>query len=325
MSTTPPTALKTPSRSWIWQVTILSVILGVLLALSLQTQHTFAEKGLPPRYSTLATRYFELESVNKDSEKEIVSLRDNVTKLENDLKSSVKNGTGKTQVLALSKQLQDIKLFAGLTPVEGPGVEVVLSDSVKGPELAKQLAGGQDQGQEYQNQLSNFLVHDQDIVGVVNELKQAGAEAISVNGQRIVSTSSIRCVGPIVLINHKPAGGAAPYTITAIGSPRDLEDGLKLPGGYLDTQQLLAYNMVTIHRKDKVRVPEFVGGTQFDYAKPAVVPAKSAKTLKAEDGTTETGDAEPTGAADLPSDSSVSDLKPHFDRPSDAIPAVGGR
>jgi uncharacterized protein YlxW (UPF0749 family) len=279
MSTSPSTALAPASRprTWIWQVTILSVILGVLLALSLQTQHSIASKGLPPRYSALATRYFELESVNKDSEKEIASLRENVTKLENALKSSVRNGTGRTQVLALSKQLQEIKLFAGLTPVEGEGVIVVLSDSTKGPELAKQLAGGQDQGQEYQNQLSNFLVHDQDIVGVVNELKQAGAEAISVNGQRIVATSSIRCVGPICYINHKPTGGAAPYTITAIGSPRELEEGLKLPGGYLDTQQLLAYNMVTIKRKEKARVPEYVGLTQFDYAKPAPPTVSTAK------------------------------------------------
>jgi uncharacterized protein YlxW (UPF0749 family) len=266
------------SRAWVWQLTFLSFILGILLALALQTQHQFSSKGLPPRYSALATRYFELESSNRDSEKEIQNLRDNVTKLENALKASALHGSGRDQILALSKQLQEAKMMAGLTPLEGPGVEVILNDSPKGPELAKQMAGGNDQGADYQNQLSNFLVHDQDIVGVVNELKQSGAEAIAVNGQRIVATSAIRCVGPICYINHKPTGGAAPYDIVAIGSPRDLEGGLKLPGGYLDTQQLLAYNMVTIKRKDKVHVPEFTGSTEFEFAKPAASTALKPKS-----------------------------------------------
>jgi uncharacterized protein YlxW (UPF0749 family) len=260
------------SRPWVFQVTVLSFILGILLALALQTQHLYSSKGLPPRYSALATRYFELESVNRDSEKEIKNLRDNVTRLENAIKSSATRGNDQAMAL-LAKQLQEAKMFAGLTPMVGSGVEVVLSDSPQGSELAKKLAGGNGQGSDYQTQLSNFLVHDQDIIGVVNELKESGAEAIAVNGQRIVATSSIRCVGPTCYINHKPTGGAAPYTIDAIGSPRDLEGGLKLPGGYLDTQQLFAYNMVTIKRLDKIRIPEYTGLTEFEYAKNAPPPA----------------------------------------------------
>jgi uncharacterized protein YlxW (UPF0749 family) len=246
------------------------VLLGVLLALSLRTQHSITSKGLPPRYSALARRYFELESVNKDSEKEIKRLREDATKLENALKASAKSDSGRPQVNALHKQLQEMKVFAGLTPMSGPGVEVVLSDSPKGKEFAKQLAGGNDQGTAFQDQLSNFMVHDQDIVGVVNELKQAGAEAVAVNGQRVVSMTAIRCVGPVVLVNRKTAGGAAPYTVTAVGSARDLENGLKLPGGYLDNQQLLAYNMVTIKRRERIDIPAYDGSTVFDYAKPVL-------------------------------------------------------
>ena len=261
-------------KAWVWQVTLLSILLGILLALSLRTQHNITSKGLPPRYSALARRYFELETVNKDSEKEIKSLREDIGKLENALKASAQTDSGRPQVNALHKQLQEMKAFAGLTEMSGPGVVVVLQDSPKGKELAKQLSGGNDQGVEFQNNLTNFLVHDQDIVGVVNELKQAGAEAIAVNGQRLIANSSIRCVGPIVYINQKAAGGAAPYTITAIGSPRELESGLKLPGGYLDTQQLLAYNMVVVQPKEKVAIPAYDGPMVFDFAKPQPVVKK---------------------------------------------------
>lgn len=279
MSTASPSSPSSQSRDWVWQVTLMSVVLGVLLALSLRTQHFIAAKGLPPRYSALAGRYFELEQTNRDSEKEIHGLRENITKLEAALKASAQNDTGRPQVVALFKQLQEAKQFAGLTPVEGPGVEVILSDAANGKEMAKQLAGGSDQGADFQNQLSNFLVHDQDIVGVVNELKQAGAEAISVNGQRIIATSSIRCVGPICYINRQPTGGAAPYTILAVGSPRDMENGLRLPGGYLDTQQLLAYKMVSIKHRPKVEIPPYDGLTVFRFAKPT--PQKTAKSAPA--------------------------------------------
>ena len=255
--------------AWVSQVTLLSVVLGGLLALCLQTQHRIASKGLPPRYSALAGRYFELELRAKDAESEMKSLRNNVGKLEGALKASAKSNTARPQMDALSKQLQDARSFAGLLPLEGAGIEVVLSDSKKGPELAKERTTGSDQGAAFQGQLSDYLVHDQDIVGTVNELKNAGAEAIAVNGQRIVATSSIRCVGPVCLINRKPVGGAAPYTITAIGSPRDLEQGLKLTGGYLDTQQLFAYGMVAIRRQEKIVIPAYDGPTLYEFAHPA--------------------------------------------------------
>ncbi|MBW3623553.1 MAG: DUF881 domain-containing protein [Armatimonadetes bacterium] len=261
-----------------WQVTLLSVLLVVLLALSLRTLHTITSKGLPPRYSALARRYFELEQVNKDSEKQIIKLRDDVTKLENAVKASAQSDSGRLQVNVLHKQLQEMKTLAGLTPMAGPGVEVILNDSPKAKEFAKQLSGGTDQGASFQDQLSNFMVHDQDIVGVVNELKQAGAEAIAVNGQRVIATTAIRCVGPVVFINGKASGGAAPYTITAIGSARDLEGGLKLPGGYLDQQQLLAYNMVTIKRRDRLEIPAYDGPTMYDYAKPVAEAPTAGKT-----------------------------------------------
>jgi len=80
--------------------------------------------------------------------------------------------------------------------------------------------------------LSSSLMATDVIVQVVNDLKNAGAEAISINGERIVQTSSITCEGIIIKINNKKLG--SPYVIKAIGSAATLETSLNIPGGYLE-------------------------------------------------------------------------------------------
>ena len=79
---------------------------------------------------------------------------------------------------------------------------------------------------------TDVIVHNSDLLQVVNDLKNAGAEAISINGERIVQTSSITCEGIIIKINNKKLG--SPYVIKAIGSAATLETSLNIPGGYLE-------------------------------------------------------------------------------------------
>jgi hypothetical protein len=113
-------------------------------------------------------------------EEEIRQLRQRINELENAFAS----GTKQAQVL--SQSLQEAKMLAGLLEVEGPGIELTLQDSKKrpsgdSPELLPEL----------------YTIHDYDLLRVVNELRQAGAEAISINGQRIVASTAIRCTGPV--------------------------------------------------------------------------------------------------------------------------------
>lgn len=151
----------------------------------------------------------------------------------------------------LKKQLVNANALAGLSDVEGPGVEIVLNDS------KAELIGGNDP--------NLLLVHDEDILMVVSELKAAGAEAISINGQRIIFNSEIRCGGPTINVNS--VRYAPPYIIRAIGDPNTLYAYLKGPeSGYLD---LLEYYglQVSIHKKDRLVVPAYRGSLHLRYVR----------------------------------------------------------
>src|SRR5699024_2632690 len=79
---------------------------------------------------------------------------------------------------------------------------------------------------------ADYLIHDSDLLSVINELRDAGAQALSLNGQRILATSEIRCAGSVVLINGQRV--TAPFVIYAIGDPTTLHNALTMRGGVVD-------------------------------------------------------------------------------------------
>ena len=120
----------------------------------------------------------------------------------------------------LAKKEEEIKAgnkIIGLDEVTGPGITITLSDSKL--DINSVLDP------------NSLIVHDGDILSVINELKNAGAEAISINDQRMVPTTGIICGGNIIDINKEKVG--APFEIKAIGLPEQLA-GLNRPGGYLN-------------------------------------------------------------------------------------------
>ena len=88
---------------------------------------------------------------------------------------------------ALESELYKIKLYAGLLPLVGPGVEVTL-DNTPGAELGY----GENAG---------YIIRDEDLLKVLNDLRGAGAEAIAINGQRILATSQVRLAGNHINVN----------------------------------------------------------------------------------------------------------------------------
>ncbi len=108
---------------------------------------------------------------------------------------------------------------------------------------------------------SDLLIHDGDILSIINELKNAGAEAISINDQRLVPTSSIVCGGNIIEINGEKVG--APFIIKAIGLP-ELLAGLSRPGGYL---QILKDDTIEVDLKmsNKITIPKYSGVLTYKY------------------------------------------------------------
>jgi len=166
-------------------------------------------------------------------------------------------------------ELSQARFLAGLTPVQGPGVVVTLNDSKKAPKIVM------PSGMTPPN-----IIHDTDINQVVNELKAAGAEAIAVNDQRLVATSSVRVAGPTVLINFIPV--VPPFAIEAIGNPKTLAGAMNIPGGI--ATQLKAYDpaMFSVREAENLTLPAYSGGSEPRFARPVsemVNPAR-ARMLK---------------------------------------------
>ncbi|HEX6196907.1 MAG TPA: DUF881 domain-containing protein [Jiangellaceae bacterium] len=109
---------------------------------------------------------------------------------------------------AETERLETLRAAAGLTPVTGPGITVTLNDAP----IPEDGTGDID--------LDLYLVHQQDLEGVINALWAGGAEAMMVEDQRIVSTSSVKCIGPVLYLQQRVY--APPYTVAAIGDPNEL-------------------------------------------------------------------------------------------------------
>ena len=173
-------------------------------------------------------------------------------KLEKDLEEERKEAsTEDTELKNLEEQIKKGNKIIGFTEVKGPGVTLTLSDS-KIP-TGSALVGD----------LNDLLVHDMDVLSVINELKNAGAEAISINDQRVIPTSSIVCGGNIITINGERVG--APFEIKAIGLPEQLA-ALSRPGGYLSI--LSDYGIVTdLKKEESITIPKYSGVIKFEYAK----------------------------------------------------------
>jgi uncharacterized protein YlxW (UPF0749 family) len=179
--------------------------------------------------------------------------RDSLAKEVVDLREKLSNVRKNDQAMAdLQEELQKANMAAGLIPVTGPGIIVTLNDS------ARSLQPGEDP--------NDLLVHDEDILKVTNELKASGAEAISINDERVISMSEIRCAGTTILINSTKI--APPFTIKAIGDPDILQSGILIKGGYVE-QYLKFYGIqVQVLKSKKIKIPAYSGLMKYVYSVP---------------------------------------------------------
>ena len=177
-------------------------------------------------------RYNDLERVQQE--------------LEDERKKSTQNDG------ELEKKEEQIKVankIIGLSEVNGPGVIITLTDSKK----------------DATNVLdpSSLLVHDADVLAIINELKNAGAEAICINDQRIVPTSGIICGGNIIQINGEKVG--APFVIKAIGLPEQLMGALTRQNGYIDILKKASVE-VDLKKTNSINIPKYTGVLTYKYA-----------------------------------------------------------
>lgn len=191
-------------RNWHLSITLVCIILGILLATSFNTQQRNREAINTLRKQDLIKTVRELEKSKARLESEIKDERAQIARYE---ELAAKN---QGILSTYTKELEKVKMAAGLVQEKGPGIIVTLADN---PQYPKDDPNP-----------NNYIIHDYDIRVVVNSLWGGGAKAISVNDQRLISTSAIRCAGTFILINSTRL--SSPYIIKAIGDPERLENAL---------------------------------------------------------------------------------------------------
>lgn len=225
-------------------VTLVSLVLGVMLATQFKVSRN-SGGALPIKRIEETTQILRQVEGERDQLKvEVDSLRKRISEYE---QQAVK-GEGSLEVM--KKELEKLRIAAGFTEVSGSGLIVKLDDSEK----------TQQQG----DNPNLFLIHDDDLLKTINELAAAGAEAISINGQRIISTSEIRCAGPTISVNNTRL--APPYEIRAIGDPATLESSMRMRGGIVETMQFWGIQ-ISMKQEQNLVIPAYVGSLPQQYIK----------------------------------------------------------
>ncbi|GAA1431496.1 DUF881 domain-containing protein [Streptomyces thermospinosisporus] len=142
-----------------------------------------------------------------------------------------------------------VGILSGATPVHGPGVKLVVDDA-KGSS-----AGGEGDPRSASGFSDTGRVRDRDMQRVVNGLWASGAEAVSINGQRLTALSAIRAAGDAILVDNRPL--VPPYTVLAVGDGRNLSDRFQnsADGLYLHALQENYGIRTALSVEDDLRLP----------------------------------------------------------------------
>jgi uncharacterized protein YlxW (UPF0749 family) len=233
--------------SWGWRLLAPAafVLAGALFVASMVTS-----QGTDLR----AGRYDDLNGLANAEARDLAGLRAQTADLTVQV-NRLSKARGSTAARSAEKKVTALSRPVGLTPVHGPGVTISLDDA---PNDALAAAG---------NDVSELIVHQQDIQAVANALWAGGAEAMTLQGQRVVATTGIKCVGNTVVLHGVPY--SPPYRISAIGPV----------GGMLASVNQSPYIQLYLQEVSKglgwdvkvaktLQLPGYDGPTELGYARP---------------------------------------------------------
>lgn len=214
---------------------IMALILTIVMFVQFKTVketditaiETMRETELRTELSSWKSKYDEIVAKLEDTEEKI-----------SNYKEDIENNKEDSQLIA--EELEDTKAYLGYTDVEGEGINIVIKDT------------------------NESQVQSSDLLSLVNELRLAGAEAISINDERIVSTTEIVNVDTrFIIINGKRIVG--PFTIKAIGEKKYLESAISIKGGYID--QIKAKELdIDYSTQDDLKILKYTGEMKLEYA-----------------------------------------------------------
>jgi len=224
---------------------VFSVLTGFFLAIQIRTP----DKSLKLYVSskTLSDLNANIQGELKNGENLRQQLEETQKRIEESTALMAEDGS--EELLLSNQQMAEYyRQISGACDMAGPGVEVVIDDS------ARELHLWED--------VNDVVVHDSDILLVLNDLFAAGAEAVSLNGHRIVSTSAVSCGGYIVHVNGVPE--AKPFRIEAIGDPAALSAAMLSPNSYGSFIKDSVKFQVTV--REEITVPAYSDGDLTSHA-----------------------------------------------------------
>ena len=223
---------------------IVCVVLGAALTVQIRTmQGENSAVAQAFANSELKDSLLEWKEKSENAEKD---LEESIKKLEKLRDTSTANGNSSEEK---QEELKKYNQILGLTDVTGEGIVMTVTDSTQSSTAID---------------MNNLIIHDSDLRSLVNELSNAGAEAISINDERIVSTTTITCAGNVILINGNKVG--SPFTIKAIGSQASLYGAITRAGGY--TYGLKARSIqVETKKVNNIQISRYTGALTQKYAK----------------------------------------------------------
>lgn len=233
-------------KRWKLVILIIGISFGILISVLLRSGlDTYA----PVTLSSLDNMKEKVDILNH----EVNNLEDIVKEKEEELESFKEISPDRKEVInKLDIDLITSKSKSGYLAIKGPGIRIKMFDN---PE--DEIVG---------ENVNDDVIHDVDVLNIINDLRVADAEAISINGERVVGSSELKCGGPIIRINGRSVG--TPFIIKAIGDPKLLMAAVNAPGTYGDALKNI-YNIgFEPEEKDELFVPAYNGGFEFEYAKP---------------------------------------------------------
>lgn len=219
---------------------LVCIALGIMVSYQLKSSRA-ATIGTTSS-TDLAKQVANLKAKNEE-------LTNKVNEYENKINKYEESAASESKVVDnLKKELDNAKKLAGLTDVEGPGIEITLTPLT--------------------DMLTNETVRIQsaDILDVINELNSSGAEAISINGERFTSRTQIREAGYVLKINDTAFSPTEPFTIRAIGDSDILAGAFRLPQGVKDTLAKFSIDM-KITESEKITIPKYSKTLKYEFVK----------------------------------------------------------
>ncbi|AYV71264.1 DUF881 domain-containing protein [Bacillus sp. PK3-056] len=191
------------------------LVLGFMISFSYQNTKKDEGKAVSEsqfeRDLDLRNELIEQEEKNNKLYKELKGNQRDLLQLEKKLSNEAET------YYNLAEDAEKYRIYLGKVAVKGEGVQIALEDGEYNPK---------------EDNVNNYLVHEHHVFKVINELYIAGAEAISINGQRLAHNSYILCNGPVIEIDGYQH--PAPFVITAIGDSDVLEGAININGGVKD-------------------------------------------------------------------------------------------